>query len=1221
MRKRVKQLLVLTLFAVISVLMMACTEIMVTVTFQTNGGTPVSKIEVFQGYYFSTLPETTRTGHTFDGWYDDAELLIPFDLSHPMNRNRTLYAKWIVNSYIITFNTHGGEGFDPLELNYNTNLLIPDPVKDGFVFVGWYIDADYTIEFEDIRMPDQDLVLHAKWHIITYQVVGTYIFEKENLVTHEMEPDGTPVPFELTDQLYASEFFPNETFEAYDFVHFVYNDVIYTDPLQITENMSGVEVYYARKVITITFRQNPSEVGGPSGIVDDVFHVYYNDDFEEDVPVLLVDDPGFIAVWDRFEFVNMTEDALVRAIYYESGVKAITFIDGGMIRYIATQGVGEDQIISELAPIWNLSKPGFKFMGWFDDAQNGTQLSIENMKFSLFAESQNIYAKWDPLMPFSSPTDISILVDGAGSIFIEWILNPTTIEGYMPAEYVLTLNGVPIVVETNLITVDGTLMMLAVTDEDDLYADFSVLLEPGIHALTIKAVGDLEHHMSGPYSAVYQYAVDTEIAGEVTDIAIYDYFIVESIDINETTTKNFIFYTDLTYNFSDRYHFEILTGHAVIAADGKKLITSGESGLFTFSMTLDGGAPVTYQGRVIESIKQFGYGSHYQTYLAESNGTNYLKVTPDDYLVGYKNNFYLDLRMVDNKGDRISLSNVLLEYTFFLNDEAEALTSEVLEEYVEFLPNNVLKFTPEADGNRFKIIVRPRYQATMMQVNDVEFEFVINNAHNAFTNAQLKQLFANLAVTDINIHANIKAELAANQLNADGSPINLFAVPSTGNIRGNIYGRVDGNTDNDRIQINGNYMTIDGSDLPYSNKDSGFGTVGYSASFEIVSVQISIFYYDVLDESRLLTAESHLNNNQFFMSNLTILGNTTTPQINYGLSAGEITSQEQLMSRNSGGYTGIIVRNGASTFSNLRLGYTLIAFTNNAYGVASSRADEPLMMVVEHVKIYDSWANSFYSYGGTGIEIRASDIGRSGGAAIHMVDTRPGSGIDTPTLILDNDTLINNWISGEEAWFKAYGMSVVALQLKSAIQGAITPLGKSVIKLMTNPVTGLETEMINLILLTEPSGNAIDNPDAQTTGSEIKLILNDDTGEYTLQRSFDFLTNDARVQGNQFLFAVGNLSNTTAFMTAVGYLMGTYDLSQGDAINLAFIAGFYHLSADQAYQAYGAMLMHGLTLHQAVAAVTGNPDHPLPRYLEVLAPVPLFTSGYSVILIEIFNTE
>src|SRR5690606_38552505 len=127
-----------------------------------------------------------------------------------------------------------------------------------------------------------------------------------------------------------------------------------------------------------------------------------------------------------------------------------------------------------------------------------------------------------------------------------------------------------------------------------------------------------------------------------------------------------------------------------------------------------------------------------------------------------------------------------------------------------------------------------RYQATKMTVDHAEFTFEVNDGYNAFTNQQLKSLFSNLNVDTINLQANIQAELSSNQLNADGSPKNKYVYAQESDTLGNVYARVDDQTSSDNFTVNGNYMTIDGSDLPYSNKDSGSGVVGYAASFEII---------------------------------------------------------------------------------------------------------------------------------------------------------------------------------------------------------------------------------------------------------------------------------------------------------------------------------------------------------------------------------------------------
>lgn len=65
-----------------------------TVKFNTNGGTKVNNVMVNHGSTVAA-PETIRDGYTFDGWYTDYELTIPYDFDTPVTYSLTLYAKWI----------------------------------------------------------------------------------------------------------------------------------------------------------------------------------------------------------------------------------------------------------------------------------------------------------------------------------------------------------------------------------------------------------------------------------------------------------------------------------------------------------------------------------------------------------------------------------------------------------------------------------------------------------------------------------------------------------------------------------------------------------------------------------------------------------------------------------------------------------------------------------------------------------------------------------------------------------------------------------------------------------------------------------------------------------------------------------------------------------------------------------------------------------------------
>lgn len=66
-----------------------------TVTYDTQGGTPVESVRVLHGE--SVFPETpTREGYRFDGWYLDRDCVYPFDpATETVTDSMTLYAKWV----------------------------------------------------------------------------------------------------------------------------------------------------------------------------------------------------------------------------------------------------------------------------------------------------------------------------------------------------------------------------------------------------------------------------------------------------------------------------------------------------------------------------------------------------------------------------------------------------------------------------------------------------------------------------------------------------------------------------------------------------------------------------------------------------------------------------------------------------------------------------------------------------------------------------------------------------------------------------------------------------------------------------------------------------------------------------------------------------------------------------------------------------------------------
>ena len=121
-------------------------------------------------------PESlTRTGYTFIGWYTDADCTEgnEFDFTTPITKSMTLYAKWQVNQYKVTYDANGGVEADPSEAMVDFGAKVPNSTttREGYTFLGWFVgDTDAKWDFENGTMGAEDMTLTAHWQANEYKV-------------------------------------------------------------------------------------------------------------------------------------------------------------------------------------------------------------------------------------------------------------------------------------------------------------------------------------------------------------------------------------------------------------------------------------------------------------------------------------------------------------------------------------------------------------------------------------------------------------------------------------------------------------------------------------------------------------------------------------------------------------------------------------------------------------------------------------------------------------------------------------------------------------------------------------------------------------------------------------------------------------------------------------------------------------------------------------------
>ena len=137
-----------------------------TLAFDGNSGKASESSRTVQyGSQYGTLPTATRTGHTFQGWYTAKSGGTKVSPSTTMGAaDTTLYARWSVNSYTVSFDSDGGSNVPAQKVRYGSKASRPaDPTRAGHTFQGWYTSRDGGSKYDFGTAVTGDVTLHAHW--------------------------------------------------------------------------------------------------------------------------------------------------------------------------------------------------------------------------------------------------------------------------------------------------------------------------------------------------------------------------------------------------------------------------------------------------------------------------------------------------------------------------------------------------------------------------------------------------------------------------------------------------------------------------------------------------------------------------------------------------------------------------------------------------------------------------------------------------------------------------------------------------------------------------------------------------------------------------------------------------------------------------------------------------------------------------------------------------
>jgi arabinoxylan arabinofuranohydrolase len=126
-----------------------------------------ASFKVKAGHPVGNLPQPSRSGYTFAGWYTARTGGERVDSRTIVNGDTVYYARWIINSYTVSFDPNGGTigaAERTRQVNYGAAVgALPAPSRSGHTFNGWYtartggnaVSADTTVK--------DNMTVYAQW--------------------------------------------------------------------------------------------------------------------------------------------------------------------------------------------------------------------------------------------------------------------------------------------------------------------------------------------------------------------------------------------------------------------------------------------------------------------------------------------------------------------------------------------------------------------------------------------------------------------------------------------------------------------------------------------------------------------------------------------------------------------------------------------------------------------------------------------------------------------------------------------------------------------------------------------------------------------------------------------------------------------------------------------------------------------------------------------------
>ena len=372
-----------------------------TIIFKGNGGISGQVTKVVYSNKYGDLPSAIRTGYTFNGWYTGVTGGTKVDSNTKISSGYTLYARWIINSYIVTLDANGGDELadSTKEITFNECYGdLPNATRTGYTFAGWFTDkaGGFAIESTTQMAVGNNHTLFARWTANKCTVT----FDRNDGTTPESQKDVT------YGNAYGS--LPKLTRTGYVFVGWFTGaergeEIVSTTEVKITENQTLYAHWTANNYI-VRFDTN----GGES-LSEPTKEVTYDNAYGDLPRTTRI---GYTFAGWFTEETGGTEITLTTKMtlandhtlyaHWTANNYTVSFDGNGGTTTEQSRTVTYDSTYEKLP---GAERAGYGLEGWFTETVKGVKIE-QNTKVAI-TEDQVLYAHW-------KLGAITVTFDGAG---------------------------------------------------------------------------------------------------------------------------------------------------------------------------------------------------------------------------------------------------------------------------------------------------------------------------------------------------------------------------------------------------------------------------------------------------------------------------------------------------------------------------------------------------------------------------------------------------------------------------------------------------------------------------------------------------------------------------------------------------------------------------------------------------------------------------------------